>query len=490
MSRNSFARLSLFLVLLTAGILSGCKKDKINKPSEPDTPTVTAADLSKDSLYYLFKDEYLFTENIPSYEIVNPRGSKNLDSLFNKLVAYQTNPTDRYSFLDKTGSVASEIGQGVSQGDFGLEIFYPSISDLRVKYVVKGSPAYTLGIRKGWQILAINDNTSIAYDGTDAGGTGTNLNRIINAVYYSTSVKVQFQKPDGSTTTLNIASTSYTIDPLVFDSVYTLGGKKIGYFVLTSFVEKAKIKTELDALFTEFSNKNVTDLVVDLRYNGGGAVSTSEYLANLIAPKSVGTDSTKLMYRYQFNSRVTSGLYSAITKGYKLPAPDQAYSWADLFDSYNYYAKTNFKKAGNLDIKNVVFIVTSSTASASELLINNLTPYMNVTLIGKTTYGKPVGFIGIPIGGYTMYAISFKTVNANSYGDYYTGMIPSVDLYEDYKEDFGQLDEVYLNQACKSLGVTSGLPTLKAARVAPVNLLYNSKFDRGFKGMIETRRKR
>lgn len=478
----------IILTVLMVGMLNtSCKKD----PPTKAVPVGTAADLSKDSMYYIFKDEYLFTENIPAYDVVNPRASLNNDALFAKLIAYQTAPRDRYSFIDKGGLIASEIGQGVSQGDFGIDIFYPdstNLSDLRVKSVTKGSPAYTLGIHKGWQITSINGNTNIAYDGREIGGSEVNINRVVETVYYSNSTSFIFKKPDASSVPLTINAASYTINPITLDSVYTFGAKKVGYMVFSSFIEIKRIKAQLDAVFSKFVSQGVTDLVIDLRYNGGGAVSTSEYLANLIAPKSVGTDSSKTMYTYDFNSRVKSNTYSTITSTYKLPPPDQNYSYADLLSSFNQYKTTNFVKRGNLDVQNVVFLVSKSTASASELLINNLKPYMNVTLIGKPTYGKPVGFIGIPVGGYAMYAISFKTINADSQGDYYNGMPVAVDRFENYSLDFGQLDEVYLNLAFQRLGITT-LPVLKAQK-ASVGKLDNSKFDRGFKGMIENRKRK
>lgn len=480
-----------YLVILTSSLVgifsTGCKKT----PVAPAPPVITAKDLSKDTLYYLFKDEYLFTDVIPTYDLANPHSFANNDSLFAKLTRYETAPKDRYSFIDKGGIVASQIGQGVSQGDFGIEIFYPNaanFAELRVKDVTKGSPAYTAGVHKGWQIMTINGSSSIAYDGTDIGGTGSNITTVVNAVYYSNSTTFSFKKPDGTLVTKTLAAATYTIDPVPFDSVYTFGARKIGYMVFSSFIDISNIQTELNSVFSMFATKGVTDLVIDLRYNGGGSVATSEYMADLIAPTSVGTDSTKTMYTYDFNSRVKAGSYSLITSGYKLPPPDQAYSYADLFNSFNYYKTTSYVKKGSVNVQNVIFLVTNSTASASELLINNLKPWMNVTLIGKTTYGKPVGFIGIPIGGYDMYAISFRTINANGQGDYYTGMIPAIDMYEDYAHDYGDPAEVYLNQAFIKLGVKS-LPVLKT-QSASIGKLDNSKLDKGFKGMFELRKRK
>ena len=485
MYRKTLYQLLILTVLMVGIFTTGCKKNN------PGPPVVSAADLSKDSLYYLFKDEYIFTDVIPSYDVVKPRSFANNDSLFAKLTRYSTSPKDHYSYIDKTGYVASVIGQGVSQGDFGIEIFYPNsanLSDLRVKDVTKGSPAYTLGIHKGWQITSINGNSNIAYDGSDVGGSSVNINRVVNAVYYSSTTTFVFLKPDGTSVTLTLSAAVYTIDPVTFDTVYTFGARKVGYMVFGSFVDISNIQSELNSVFSMFAAQGVTDLVVDLRYNGGGAVNTSEYMADLIAPISVGTDSTKLMYTYNFNSLVKSGTYSTITKTYKLPPPDQAYSYADLFNSFNQYNITNFVKKGSVNVQNVVFIVTNSTASAAELLINNLKPIMNVKLIGLTTYGKPVGFIDIPVGGYDMYAISFRTLNSNGTGDYYNGITPDVSLYEDYTHDYGQLTEVYLNQALTTLGVKS-LPILKA-QSASIGKLDNSRLDKGFKGMIETRKRK
>ena len=486
MYRKTLYQLLILAVLMVGIFTTGCKKNN------PGPAPVTAKDLSKDTLYYLFKDEYLFTDLIPAYDVLKPRTFANNDSLFAKLTRYATAPKDRYSFIDKGGVVASQIGQGVSQGDFGIEIFYPNsanLSDLRVKDVTKGSPAYTAGIHKGWQITTINGSSNIAYDGSDIGGNSTNINMVVNAVYYSNTTTFTFIKPDATTFTKTLNAGVYNIDPVPFDSVYTFGARKVGYLVFSSFIDISKIQTELDAKFANFAAQGVTDLVIDLRYNGGGAVNTSEYMANLIAPNSVGTDSTKTMYSTVFNSNFKNSTYSALTKAYMLPPPYQQYSYADLFDSYYYYDQaTNFKKKGPVNVQNVVFIVTKSTASASELLINNLKPYMNVTLIGKTTYGKPVGFFPVPIGGYDMYVISMRTVNANGVGDYYNGMIPAVDLYEDYAHDWGQLTEVYLNQALVTLGVKS-LPILKA-QSASFGKLDNTRLDKGFKGMIETRKRK
>ena len=112
-------------------------------------------------------------------------------------------------------------------------------------------------------------------------------------------------------------------------------------------------------------------MIVDLRYNGGGSVNTAEYLDGVMAPANVAG---KLMYKYIYNDKLTA---SASQVGLQ--------------------ENVLFKSGGNLNLSNVFFIGGRNTASASELTLNNLKPYMNVKLVGQKTYGKPVGFFSFSI---------------------------------------------------------------------------------------------
>jgi C-terminal processing protease CtpA/Prc len=102
----------------------------------------------------------------------------------------------------------------------------------------------------------------------------------------------------------------------------------------------------------------------------------------------------------------------------------------------------NYEKAGNLNLSRVFFIVSGSTASASELLINNLKPYMDVKIIGDTTYGKPVGFFPIEIASkYAIYPISFRTINSAGNADYYNGFAPDNLAPDGVNKDWGDVTE-------------------------------------------------
>ncbi|MEO6839110.1 MAG: S41 family peptidase [Ginsengibacter sp.] len=431
----------LFIVLLT-GSLSSCKKDKSGS-SSPGNPSkqLSDADSLKYLMYNLMQVNLSFAYGdrdtsaasyLPTYywynqlPKLNPLSSAydSADVLLAQMKTYAINPTtgkpyDRYSFLDKTGAVATEIQQGVG-GDLGMQVTYASDANgkyyLFVLFADKNSPSGLVGVTRGWQITAINGDANISYDGSN----GPNVAKVINAVYNNPSSSFTFLKPDSTTATYTLTQANYNINPVLFDTVYSVGGKSVGYFVFNTFSNVTNngaptlTETELNRIFSKFESANISSLIVDLRYNGGGSVNTAEYIDSLIAPSSV---KGKVMYNYLYNDKLTA---SASDIGLE--------------------SQVLFNGGGSLNLNNVFFIGTGNTASASELTINNLKPYLNVKLVGDTTYGKPVGFFGFTISDYPngvkkdladLYAINFETRNANNQGGYFTGLIPD-ELASDY----------------------------------------------------------
>jgi len=303
------------------------------------------------------------------------------------------------------------------------------------------------------------------------------------------------QRPDNTTFDVTLNTSNYTVVPVIKSKVIDLGnGKKIGYLVFNSFTELTNAKSYLDAAFTSFTAAGITDLVVDLRYNGGGSVATAEYLSNLIVPSAkTGT----LMYASYFNDKLQNDNYPLLEKKFQINKGD--------FKVAN--NQTNFTKAGSLNINQVFFIVTGSTASASELTINNLIPELNVQLIGTTTYGKPVGFFAIPIGNYQLYTPEFETKNSASQGGYYAGMTPGsatypgVQAFDDVTHDFGDTNEALLANAINyttkgTYSVAPALTTLstsKSGRVlseAEINHISNDFNRHNVKIMISNKLKK
>ena len=122
------------------------------------------------------------------------------------------------------------------------------------------------------------------------------------------------------------------------------------------------------------------------------------------------------------------------------------------------------KIRAGLNLNRVFFIVTNGTASASELLINNLKPYMDVKLIGDTTYGKPVGFFPVDIYNYSIYPISFKTVNSAGNADYYNGFAPDKIAPDGVSKNWGDITEPSLASALKYISTVHSDPLCKMSR--------------------------
>ncbi len=341
------------------------------------------------------------------------------------------NPIDRYSFLDRTGKISEEIQGGIvassfqtleGQNPFGLEVTYAldqyGMSHLIVLYADKNSPAGQKGIERGWEITAINGISDITYDGSE----GTNVTAVNKAIYGRDPITITLKSTEGDTEKYTLNPETYTINPILFDTIYTINNKKIGYFVFYTFTstendsgKTTPTKQILENEFDKLESASITDLIVDLRYNGGGSVLTAEYMDNAIAPVSA---QGKIMYQYLYNNKLSQNK-----------------------ELLGLTSNVKFSPSSGWNLDHVFFIVDHSTASASELTLNNLNPYMDVVVVGDTTYGKPVGFINFTISEYDsegnknyladLYAINFATKNANGKGNYYEGIAPDI-LATDY----------------------------------------------------------
>lgn len=502
MKKITLKNLFVLLFIAVAGsMVSSCKKANSNPAAPPTDSTGKQALSDADSLKYLmyrtmqvsFVDggrdstytlpTYYWYSSVPS---LDPLSSSydSADVLLQKMKTYAINPStgkpfDKYSFLDH-GQVAGEIQQGVA-GDIGMQVTYAYDKNhnilLYVLFTDKNSPAGKAGITRGWQITSINGG-DVSYDGSN----GPHVTNVINAVYNDPSATFTFKKPDGSSVTSTLAKTVYDIDPVLFDSLYSVGSKKVGYFVFNSFAAVQNgsgptlTKQEITRVFNKFQSNGINDLVVDLRYNGGGSVGTAEYLDSLIAPSSV---TGKEMYHYLYNDKLTA-----------------------MASQIGLQDKVLFAGGGSLNLDHVFFIGSSHTASASELTINVLKPYMDVKLVGDTTYGKPVGFFSFhitdyPNGGSTqkfladLYAINFETRNANNEGGYFTGMIPNAPAADYVDLPWGDPNDDNLAKIFKfistgtfgRLSTTERMAQNESLRLSIPETIYPLRFN----GMVDYR---
>lgn len=488
-----------FYLIVVSGVLmfAACKSAKKSDPTpvKPTDTTVSVLDKIRDSIFYYAKEDYLWYSSLPTYATFNPRSFTGADTLtalnneVNAISQYAINPATsqpyeyyaddpgvaKYSFID-AGEVSSELN-GV-HGDFGFAPFYNTVSDLRIKYVYPGSPADQAGIKRGYEITSINGRTALDYDGPGY-GSSANLNFIINAYSNSNTISMTLKKPDGSTLTVgSMLVSEYTINPVLKDTIFDQGnGHKVGYIVFNSFTSGANANPQLDPVFANFATQGITDLVVDLRYNGGGYVSTAEHIDNLIVPAA---KSGSLMYNTYYNDILTAGHEVLLSKQWrKDQQTGMDYNYGPQFISYAVADNaTNFAKLGSLNVNRVFFIITGSTASASELTINNLRPHMDVQFIGETSYGKPVGFFDIDINKYEMFIPEFYTQNSAGQGGYYNGFTPGtadypgVADYDDVTKDFGDPTEGLLAHALNY--VKTGTYAVKGQSIQSMQAKYGT----------------
>jgi len=430
---------ALLLVLSFLLFLNACKK-KDSTPVTPTPPPTTATekDLLADSVYLYSKEVYLWHSVLPSYEAFNPRQYEVADELTsaqNVMSAItDLEPLDRYSFV-LTQEESNGLQDG-SQQDYGFFVKAAALDRAEpvdsiywfITYVYNNSPAGKAGVQRGWYINKIN--------GTTLGYNQASLN-ILNDVLSGTggSAAFEFVTPGGNTVTANLSQLTYTANSVLYDTVYKSNNsnKKIGYFVFNQFFGQPS-RDELANVFSYFQQKGINELIVDLRNNRGGSTETQDTLANLIAPLAANS---KTMYQYVFNDSLQAGKFPLLKR-------KPGFGNVPFAPQYN---TVTYEKAGNLNLSRVVFIVTGSTASASELLINNLRPYMDVKLVGDTTYGKPVGFFPIDIFNYSIYPISFKTVNSVGTADYYTGFAPDKLAADGVNRNWGDVQEPSLATA-------------------------------------------
>ena len=423
---------SFFILFITS-----CKKDITNTPSGgSDSSSVSKTDLLKDSVYLYSKEIYLWQDVLPSYDAFNPRqytgtdDQKSASAVMNAIRKLQ--PLDRFSFvLTKEASDGLQTGADVDYGFFikaaSVDKTDP-IDSVRwfVNYVFDKSTAGAAGVSRGWYINKIN-NTAIDYSQTSID--------LLNKVFFgtTTSASFEFVKPDGTTATASLSKTSFISNSVLYNTVINEGDKKVGYFVFKQFFA-APSRTELSTVFSNFKAQGINELVVDLRYNPGGSTATQDALADLIAPASANN---QIMYKYVYNQSLQQGNFPLLKR--KPGFANESFSEANNTQK--------FENAGSLNLNRVFFIVTSGTASASELLINNLKPYMEVKLIGDTTYGKPVGFFPVDIFNYSIYPISFKTVNSAGNADYYSGFAPDKLSPDGVAKSWGDVTEPSLTSA-------------------------------------------
>lgn len=490
---------TLFIALLScAAVFVACRKDHDTDTDTPVSPTEgTREQFTLDSIYLYAKQIYLWYDALPDYNTFNPRqyatGSSVLTNYERELYAItqlKTNPgtgysyeysgyagTPKYSFIDDgslTGARLGTVSLADKGDDLGLSISIGA--DVRIRYVNPGSSAALAGLQRGFRVTQVN---GIA--------VSTSSSSYIQSALNGSNMSMTVVDNNGITGTVNLTKTNYVTNPVWKDTVLAAGSQKVGYVAYSRFSMLSSSQAPLEAAFNIFASQGVTALIIDLRYNGGGYTQTAEELINLIAPSTL---KDKTMYIEYFNDLMQNGKVPILKQqlyldanGHTVDYNGHKATYADL--DYSIAGNTyKFSKVGTLNtVKQVVFIVSGNTASASELVINSLKPHLAVKLVGSQTYGKPVGFFGVKIDAYTVYMSNFYMQNAKGDGNYFQGMTPDIAASDDVTHDFGDANE---NCIAAALEYISGHPSGKMGG-AKVETPLIHLGPPSFSGMIEDR---
>ncbi|MFI0428026.1 S41 family peptidase [Mariniflexile sp. HMF6888] len=405
--------------------------------------------------------------------------TSNPEAFFNGLI-FQYGITDRFSWFVEDYIEQQQAFQGISKSH-GIKYQSVQLSNgdiiIYVRYVADNSPASAANIKRGDIINAINGtvlNTS-------------NFNNVVNGLFEDT-VTLSFVSENGGTLTFledkSITATVISENPVYLNKIFNdVNGKKVGYLVYNGF--RSSYNDELNAVFSFFKNEGIDELILDLRLNGGGSVATSAYLSSMIYANAGIEEFASL----KFNSKHTE--------------ENGSYFFANTLDIYDSNDnKIDTEAINRLNTLNRLYVLTShSTASASEMVINGLKPYMNaVKIVGTTTYGKNVGSITLydaptknytdrasanPSHTYAMQPIVFQIFNKNGESDYTQGFVPDIEVKEhEYWNNilpFGDENEVVLKAALDDIrGIVTKDSSQKkiGSKFLDLPLLSENKFEK------------
>ncbi len=412
-------------VLALAALLAGCgggggsdgfTASPVAGSTPTPTPTTSVAGCSlrerQDWAAAQLREWYLFPETLPA--ALDPTPYANVGDYVDALTATARGQRrDRYfSYVTSIRDEEAYYTAGQSAG-FGVRLALDQSGQrLFITEAFEGAPALTAGIDRGAEILAIGTTTAnlrtVGAIVTAEGTTG--LTTALGPDTAGTARVLRISDA-GGTRTVTLAKTDFALAPVSSRygaKVISDGGRQVGYVNLRTFIQPAE--APLRAAFAQFRAAGITNIIVDLRYNGGGLVSVAELVGDLMgANRSTSEVFSYTSFRTEKSAENDTKLFT--------PQPESI-------------APTR-----------VAFIGTSNTASASELVINAFVPYLhgNAGLIGGNTYGKPVGQIALdkPACDNRLRVIAFATQNAARAGDYYDGLATKVEASCRASDDIG-----------------------------------------------------
>ena len=381
------------LPLLGILALSACKGSR----SDSTPYDACSAEVVKGEVLSAARAKYLFLDELPA--VVDLRAYPSPEALLDALTAKprQAGRDRRWSALATLSEIEAYFGDGKNVG-FGFSALRAG-DRILIKEVIPGTGGAAAGIARGDELLAVaatpaglddpaNQVVTLLADGT--------LGDSFQISGPGEARALRLRKASGATVDVMVIASAHDLDPVpgaASPTVFaTANGRKVGYLSLRTFITPANGLLRTAA--GKFREAGVTDLIVDLRYNGGGDTDVAEVLTNLLRAGHAGD----VMYKVVRNART--------------PSPDLP----RLFGS-----EPNALAPGR-----IAFIVTGESASASEMVINALQPYYgaSLALVGARTFGKPVGMevFPNPTCDLALLLVTVQMLNASGTGSYFQGL--------------------------------------------------------------------
>jgi hypothetical protein len=368
----------------------------------------------KNWLKTYFNDTYFWYTFSPN---PNPSAFSTVGALFGALLYTGTNarfPADRWSSYGSTTSFnqffieGQTLGYGISVA--GLEVDDPVAQPLYVRYVEPLSPAAGAGVVRGDRVVSINGRAASDWGAADLS--------VLSPTSAGQQITLVLQDQAGTDRTVMVASAPYVLSPLPYAQVVTTSlGRKLGYLFVKDMI--TQVDVPMATAFAAFNSNGVSDVVVDLRYNGGGLVTVGAALASYVA-----------------GSRAAGQIYASLL-------------FNDKLANANNRSATFSSPTSALGVPRAYVLTGRRTCSASEQVINGLRGAgIEVVIIGETTCGKPVGFVAQEDGCGTTYGVvNFESVNARNEGRYFGGFAPTCPVAEDFTMSLGASNEPLLAAA-------------------------------------------
>lgn len=399
--------LSFIAILFSTLFFTSCSEDEDKTANE--------------YIYDAFEEWYLWYDELPD---VNPNDYDTYDDLIDAISVEQ----DRWSYAGSYTEITDLLEEGAYKG-FGAGFVLDYDNQIKLTHVYDASPMGRIGATRGWIVESIN------------GFTADNLDSVNAALNSSGNVDFVFTNLEANTVTATMQKEEFTMNTILHYEVIPYENDTVGYLVYDSFVEASE--DELINVFEYFERKGINELIIDLRYNGGGLVSLATMLTGIIGGEKV------------YGNVISTMVHN------------------DKKSSYN-EETTSIYTGNTLDLDRVYFLTTDGTASASELLINNLKPYMDVILVGSTTHGKPVGMYVLSVSklDLAILPICFKNVNVNGEGDYFDGLSVDIEANDDLSTDWGNTEEAMLHAALSDIVSATATTSARAKSTQLKNQKY------------------